>query len=148
MATKGYDVKKQHLQSCTGHNRHIMSSVWNKPETVEIVYEVMNAYKQFCDDAEPGQLFNVVLYCTSGNHRSVAVELLLELILTFVQWAYGNKDNDNSIEIVHRSRQMGLWKRFCRQTCPNCRDTPDKKGWMWKEMMKVVNRINRSVYNW
>ena len=145
MATKGHDAPKIHFQTCTGFNRLIMRSVWNKPETFWIVAEVMQTYRAFSQHAEPGEVFDVVLYCTSGCHRSVAVALLLEMIVPFAPWAYGNNDDEVSVIIVHRSQDMDLWKKkeYCRQECTNCRGSAFKKLWMRKEMMKVAEHIGR-----
>ena len=122
-----------------------MKSVWKHPVTQRIVQMVMETYAEFCYYADPGAVFDVVLYCTSGSHRSVAVALLLEMIFPFVPWAYGNKDDEVSVKIVHRSKEMGLWKKkkYCRQECSNCRGTADRKAWMRKEMMKVAEHIGR-----
>ena len=122
-----------------------MRSVWNKPETFRIVAEVMQTYKEFSEDAEPGEVFDVVLYCTSGCHRSVAVALLLEMIFPFAPWAYGTEDDEASVKIVHRSQELGVWKmkRLCRQECTNCRGSAFKNDWMRREMMKVVRHIGR-----
>ena len=108
MGTNARDVEKIHFHTCTGYSRLIVKSAWNHPETVWIVAEVMKTYRAFCDDAEPGDVFDVVLFCTSGCHRSVAVALLLEMIFPFVPWAFGNKDDEASVKIVHRSQDMGL----------------------------------------
>ena len=105
MGTKARDVKKRHFHTCTGYSRLIMKSVWNKPETFRIVAEVMQTYRAFSQHAEPGEVFDAVLYCTSGCHRSVAVALLLEMN---APWAYGNNDDAVSVKIVHRSQDMGL----------------------------------------
>ena len=148
MATKDRDVQKIHFHTCTGYSRVIMKSVWNHPETMRIVARVMQTYAAFCDDAEPGEVFDVVLYCTSGCHRSVAVALLLEQLFPFVPLAHTNMDNEASVEIVHRSQDFGLWKqnRYCGQSCTNCRESAFKRHWMKKEMMKVAEHIGRLFF--
>ena len=120
-----------------------MRSVWNKPETFRIVAEVMQTYREFSQHAEPGEIFDVVLYCTSGCHRLVAVALLLEMIFPFVPWAFGNKDDEVSVKIMHHSQEIGLWElnRYCGQSCTNCRESAFKRHWMKKEMIKVAENI-------
>ena len=108
MGTKAADVEKIHFATCTGFNMLIMKSVWKHPVTRRIVQMVMETYGEFCYYADPGAVFDVVLYCTSGCHRSVAVALLLEMIVPFVPWAYGKNDDAVSVKITHRSQDMGL----------------------------------------
>ena len=123
-----------------------MKSVWNHPETERIVEAVMRTYRKFCASAGPGAVFDVVIYCTSGCHRSVAVALLLEQLFPLVPLAYNNMDDEVSVKIVHRSKEMGWWKKkYCRQECSNCRGTADRKAWMRKEMMKVAEHISRGL---
>ena len=85
-----------------------MRSVWNKPETFRIVAEVMQTYRAFSQHAEPREVFDVVLYCTSGCHRSVAVALLLERLFPFVPLAYKDMATEVSVQIEHRSQEIGL----------------------------------------
>ena len=106
----------------------------------------MQTYTEFCDYAEPGEVFDVVLYCTSGCHRSVAVALLLERLFPFVPWAFKDMDNEVSVQIEHRSQEIGLWEhnRYCGQSCTNCRESAFKRHWMKTEMVKVAQEIGDS----
>jgi len=143
MGTKGHDVPKIHFMTCTGYNRLIMSFVWNHPVTERIVQLVMGTYREFCDYAEPGEVFDLVLYCTSGCHRSVAVALLLERFFPFVPLAYKDMDNEVSVQMRHRSQEIVSWKqnRYCGQACTNCKESPFKSHGMKTEMVNVAEKV-------
>ena len=148
MWTKDHNVQKIHFHTCTGYSRLIMKSVWNHPETERIVESVMRTHRKFCASAGPGAVFDVVIYCTSGCHRSVAVALLLEQLFPCVPLAYQDMDNKVSVQIKHRSQESGLWKqnRYCGQKCTNCKESAFKSHWMKTEMVKVAEKIGNSIF--
>ena len=95
------------FQTCTGNNWHIPNFVWNTPAAATIAKKVFSAYITFRNNCKQGEIFTAVLHCKIGNHRSVAMAVLLEIIFRVLLQFAG--EHDVSVETVHRSEEIGHW---------------------------------------
>ena len=96
------------------------------------------AYRTFRENRKQGENFITVLCCTSGNHHSVAMAVLLENLFLTIFEAAG--EHDVSVETVHCCQEMGLWEEFCLG-CKNCKDSDAKRDWLKKKAMILAHEV-------
>ena len=105
--------------------------------TAYLVHNVVCRYNNFRRTAKPGEVYTVVIHCKTGNHRSVAISILLKQMI--------DHGLGVPVQIEHRSDKLGLWGKFCGQKCKYCRYTDKKAAWMQKEMLKVF-QMSKALY--